>query len=197
MLRRSYTSAAAAHIHGRPRRETRDPRRCNGHPRPLPGAARRAAPLSANAQSTALVARARLPQAACCAVQGVGHDVSPCSGLPGAALGSGGAWRGARLLPGPSVRTRVGPLTSQADAASSEDDRRKSREGTQTSMFAFGHRASNPSTPVTRRRARPRAAAPARSPAPTRTRSPPRASACRALSSRAAAMARSSASATR
>ena len=100
MLRRSYTSAAAAHIHGRPRGVTRDPRRCNGHPRPLPGAARRAAPLSANACSTALVARARLPQAACCAVQGVGHDVSPCSGPLGAALGSGGAWRGARLLPG-------------------------------------------------------------------------------------------------
>ena len=116
MLRRSYTSAAAAHTHGRPRRETRDPRRCNGHPRPLPGAARRAAPLSANACPIPLVARARLPQAACCTVQGVGHDVSPCSGLPGAALGSGGAWRGARLLPGPSVRTRVGPLT-QADAA--------------------------------------------------------------------------------
>ena len=113
MLRRSYTSAAAAHTHGRPRRGTRDPRRCNGHPRPLPGAARRAAPLSANACSTALVARARLPQAACCTAQGVGHDVSPCSGLPGAALGSGGAWRGARLLPGPSVRTRVGPLTAR------------------------------------------------------------------------------------
>ena len=46
------------------------------------------------------MARARLPQAACCAVQGVGHDVSPCSGPLGAALGSGGAWRGARLLPG-------------------------------------------------------------------------------------------------
>ena len=100
MLRRSYTSAAAAHTHGRPRGVTRDPRRCNGHPRPLPGAARRAAPLSANACPIPLVARARLPQAACCTVQGVGHDVSPCSGLPGAALGSGGAWRGARLLPG-------------------------------------------------------------------------------------------------
>ena len=46
------------------------------------------------------MARVRLPQAACCAVQGVGHDVSPCSGPLGAALGSGGAWRGARLLPG-------------------------------------------------------------------------------------------------
>ena len=99
MLRRSYTSAAAAHTHGRPRGGTRDPRRCNGHPRPLPGAARRAAPLSANACPIPLVARARLPQAACCAVQGVGHDVSPCSGLPGAALGSGGAWP-------------VGPFTS-------------------------------------------------------------------------------------
>ena len=31
------------------------------------------------------------------------------------------------VLPGPSVRTRVGPLTNQADAASSEDDRKVER----------------------------------------------------------------------
>ena len=100
MLRRSYTSAAAPRCIERPRCLTRDPRGCNGHPRPLPGVAWRAAPLSAMRCTTALVARVRLPQAACCTVQGVGHDVRPCSGLPGAALGSGGAWRGARLLPG-------------------------------------------------------------------------------------------------